>query len=201
MKRAFSLLFLLVVAFTVCAAQVAKSGQKFLWDENQVQSAKHTLASETKISLADRAWLKDRLAQQYKGDPDPAKRAAETRVQLVDLNGDGVPEVVAQAVGNFLCSPTGNCAFWIFQKMPSGYRLILEKGAAQGFTIQPNRTNSYSDVVLNMHGSATEQGLYLYQFKQDRYQRTACYDASWTYLDENDEIQELNKPRITPCKR
>lgn len=92
-----------------------------------------------------------------------------------------------------------NCRF--LQKAKSEYRLILEKRAAEGFTIQPNRTNSYSDLVLNMRGSATEQGLYLYRFSQGRYRRLACYDANWTYLDKNDEVKELQEPHITPCRR
>jgi hypothetical protein len=200
MKCSLASLFLLV-CFGVCHAQAAKPGQSFVWDYHQVQRAKNSLARETKISPIDRTSLEQRLAKQYKDDPNPTKRAAETLVQLVDLNRDGAPEVIAQAVGDIMCSPTGNCHFWVFQKTSSGYRLILEKGAAQGFTVQPNRTSGYSDLVLNMHGSATEQGLYLYQFKQNRYQRTACYEANWTYLDTNDEVRELEEPRITPCKR
>jgi hypothetical protein len=183
----------------VCHAQAAKPAQKFVWNWHEVQRAGDPLGSEAKMSVADRALLETRLAQLYKADTDTAKRGAGTRVQLVDLNGDGVPEVIAQAVGDDVCSPTGNCTFWVFQKTPSGYRLILEKGAAQGFTIQPNRTSNYSDLVLTMHGSATEQGLYVYQFKRDHYQRAACYDARWSYLDKNGEVQELKEPRIAPC--
>ena len=201
MKPSVRSLLMLVFSFGICHAQTPKPAQKFVWNWHEVRRAEAPLSNATKISTADRALLEERLAQQYKDNPDPIKRAASTLVQLIDLNGDGVPEIVAQAVGDQLCSPTGNCAFWVFQKTTSGYRLILEKGAAQGFTIQPNRTNGYSDVVLTMHGSATEQGLYLYQFKQDRYRRAACYDANWTYLDKNNEVQELKEPRITACKR
>jgi len=201
MRLSVRSLLVLVFGFGICHAQAAKPAQKFAWNWNEVQSAKKTLASEKKISGGDRALLEKRIAQQYRGDPNPTKRAADTPVHLTDLNGDGIPEVIAQAVGDELCSPTGNCAFWVFQKTSSGYRLILEKGAAQGFTIQPNRTNGYSDVVLTMHGAATEQELYLYKFEQNHYRRAACYDANWTYLDKNDELHELKEPRLTPCKR
>src|SRR3954471_20753281 len=150
MRVAAKWLFWLVISFEVCHAQAAKPAEKFVWDSPKVQIAKGPLARERKISAADRAQLQKMLAQQYKGESDPRKLAADTRVQLVDLNGDGVPEIIAQAVGDYFCSPTGNCAFWVFQKTTSGYRVIMEKGAAQGFTIHPNGTIGYSDVVLTM---------------------------------------------------
>ena len=125
--------------------------------------------------------------------------AAATRVKLVDLDGDGRPEVIAQGIGD-VCSRTGNCPFWVFQRVASGYKVILEKGAVQTFTVQPTRSNDYSDLLLSMHGSATEQELYSYQFGHGRYRSIACYDANWSYLDENGRIHELKRPRITPCR-
>ena len=103
--------------------------------------------------------LLNALAARFKGDPNPKSDAADTRVRVVDLNGDGVPEVISQASGD-ICSPTGNCPFWVFQKAGTQYRLILEKGAVQDFTIQPTQTSGYFDLVLGMHGSATEQGCF-----------------------------------------
>jgi hypothetical protein len=77
----------------------------------------------------------------------------------------------------------------------------LEKGAVQDFTIQPTQTNGYFDLVLGMHGSATEQSLFLYQFRDGRYRRTGCYDANWTYLGKDGEYHHLKQPRITACKK
>jgi hypothetical protein len=142
------------------------------------------------------------LVAQLKDDPEAVKLAAETRVKFVDLNGDGVPEVIAQPVGNnYVCSPTGNCAFWVFQKTAGGYKLIAEKGAVQTFTIQRTRTNGFLDLVLNMHGSATSRGLYVYRFRDGKYRRTDCYGANWTYLGKDGEVHDLEEPRITPCKK
>jgi len=100
-----------------------------------------------------------------------------------------------------MCSPTGNCPFWVFRKMKAAYRLLLEKEAIQTFTIQRTQTNGYLDLVLGMHGSATEQGLFVNQFRDGRYRRTACYDASWTYLGNDGENHDLKVPRITPCPK
>src|SRR3954466_2173284 len=90
MKLPVNSSLMLVFSLGICHAQAAKPAQKFVWDWHQVQSAKKALVSETKISDADRALLQKRLVQQYKGDPDPPKRAADTRVRLIDLNGDGI---------------------------------------------------------------------------------------------------------------
>lgn len=144
--------------------------------------------------------LLNALTARFKGDSNAKSKAADTRVRLVDLNGDGVPEVISQASGD-ICSPTGNCPFWVFQKTGAKYRLILEKWAVQDFTVQPTQTNGYFDLVLGMHGSATEQGLFLYQFRDGRYRKAGCYDANWTYLGKDGEYHDLKQPRITPCKK
>ena len=127
------------------------------------------------------------------------KLVADVRVKIVDLNGDGVPEVIAQASDNESCSPTGNCTIWVFMRSGNGYRLILTRIAVQTFAIRPTRTNGFKDLVLGQHGSAFERGLFLYQFVDGRYRKQACYNASWERLV-GGEWQELEEPVITPCE-
>jgi hypothetical protein len=127
------------------------------------------------------------------------ERAEQTLVKFVDLNGDGIPEVIAQPIGN-ICG-AANCPLYVFQKTGTKYQVILEKGAAQTVTIQKSRTNGYLDVIVGMHGSATEQGLFVYQFRQGRYWRTHCFNASFTYVGKDGEVHELEEARITPCKK
>ncbi len=122
----------------------------------------------------------------------------ETRVTLVDLNGDGISEVIAQASDEKSCSPTGNCAFWVFMRSGNGYKLILEKGAVQTVGICSSRTNGFNDLVLGQHGSASEQTLYIYRFANGRYGKKLCYDVRFERLV-GDEVQELEEPDITPC--
>lgn len=178
----------------------AKRRPGFQWNWKESQEASDTVRASKGISPAERTMLLNALAARFKGDPNPKNEAADTRVRLVDLNGDGVPEVISQASGD-ICSPTGNCPFWVFQKTGTRYMLILENGAVQDFTIQPTQTNGYFDLVLGMHGSATEQGLFVYQFRGGRYRRTGCYDANWTYLAKDGEYHHLKQPRVTACKK
>jgi hypothetical protein len=122
----------------------------------------------------------------------------ETRVTFVDLNMDGISEVIAQASDEKSCSPTGNCSFWVFMRSDNGYKLILEKGAVQTVGICTSRTNSFNDLVLRQHGSAFEQTLYIYRFANGRYGKKLCYDVRFERLV-GDEVQELEEPDITRC--
>jgi hypothetical protein len=123
---------------------------------------------------------------------------ANTLIKLIDLNGDGIPEVIAQASDDVSCSPTGNCTIWVFMRSGNGYKLILKKGAIQTFTITSKRTNGFNDLVLGQHGSAVEQALYVYRFVDGKYRQGQCYSVRFTRLV-GDEEQELDEPDITPC--
>jgi hypothetical protein len=123
----------------------------------------------------------------------------DTPVKLVDLNADGTSEVIAQ--GTFQeggCSPTGNCRFWIFQKSGHEYKLLIAQEAIQSFTLQPTHSNGFRDIVVRMHGSATDSTLKLLQYRDGTYHDAGCYDASWSVL-EGSAVHELKEPRLTRC--
>jgi len=125
--------------------------------------------------------------------------AAETRIKYIDLNGDGKPEVVAQAGGEGSgCSPTGNCPFWILRRQGESYEILLD-GEAQTFTIQRTRTKGYLDIVLSRHGSAFESEARTYTFDGEFYREGSCFDVEWSALGSDDEMHQLKKPRISPC--
>jgi hypothetical protein len=118
----------------------------------------------------------------------------KTRVKMIDLDGDGVPEVVAQAFAG--CSATGNCPFWIFRKTGKHYEPLLET-YGQTFTIQKHSTRGYKDIVVSVHGSATQFGLTDYHYSDGQYVAAGCYNGEWEVLEGN-EVRELKVPRITP---
>jgi hypothetical protein len=118
----------------------------------------------------------------------------KTRVKMLDLDGDGVPEIVAQGFAG--CSATGNCPFWIFRKAGKRYEPLLET-YGQTFTIQKHTTRGYEDIVVSVHGSATQSGLTDYRYSDGQYVAVGCYDAEWEVLD-GSEVRELKVPRITP---
>ncbi len=186
--------------------QMPTNPPKFHWNwrDSQELNANQSLRN-AKLSQHEKRAIAKALADQFRpvmtdleinSEEQLQKAALDTRIKLIDLNDDGIPEVVAQGMAG--CSPTGNCSFWIFQRSPKGYRLLLE-GEAQSFTIQPTSTEGFRDIVLSMHGSATDSGLTEYWYMDGTYRDVGCYDASWIVF-EGDERRELKEPRITPCK-
>ena len=200
-SNVFAILMLLAVLSAAQKTPIQRT-PKFQWEQGEPQELDKALADCDNISTGDRAALLSALAREYNNyptPPSPMERAERTHVKFIDLNGDGVSEVIAQPIGD-ICG-AANCPLFVFQKTGTNYRVILKKRAAQYVTVQKTRTNGYLDVVVGMHGSATEEGLFVYQFSSRRYRQTHCYNESLTELGRDGEVHELEKPRITPCQQ
>ena len=167
-----------------------------LWADQSLQKAK--LAGQQKNSIASAIADEIRPMKsdlEIQSELELQKAALDTRIKMIDLNGDGVPEVVAQGMVN--CGATGNCPFWVFRKARSGYELLLE-GEAQTFTILTSRSNEFPDIVLARHGSYDSGDLTHYVYRKGSYYLVGRYDYYWPVL-EGDKVRELKEPRITPC--
>ena len=206
MNTYFCLVLCLVLAQGI---PTARNSRTFHWDGRDAQDLfKASSLQEAKITNADRAALAKAI-EAYIGPPDPlhpgmasedqVKRAVlNAKIRMVHLNQgeEGRPEAVAQ-IQDF-CSPVGNCSLWFFQRTPQGYKLLLD-AIGPGFTIKKTTTNGFRDLVVAMHGSATEEGLKVYRYAHGRYWRVACYDSNSQVL-EGDTVRELKEPRITPIR-
>jgi len=175
------------------------------WRDSQELKADESLRN-AKLTNNRRKAIADAVADQIRpmmadleieSESELQKAALDTRIRMVDLNGDGIPEVVAQ--GMIGCGATGNCPFWVLRNAKQGYELILE-GEAQTFTIQKSSSNGFRDIVLSRHGSYSSGDLSHFQFHQDAYEAVGCYDYDWTVL-EGEKVRELKEPRITPCNQ
>jgi hypothetical protein len=211
----FSLALLTITAAVLGGQQPAPTAKAheeslhWLVDGAQELDGKDRIAVTTALTPGQRAAIIEAIAALLRpgnkiGDTASEKRlldaVIETRVKLVDLNGDGISEVIAQASDDESCSPTGNCMFWVFARSGNGYKPILERIATQTFAIRHTRTNGFNDLILGQHGSATASGLFLYRFANGSYREGPCYSANWERLV-GDEVQELKDPVITPCER
>jgi hypothetical protein len=164
--------------------------------QESLRNAKLTSLDRRAIAAAIAAQLRPIMADLDIGSENQLRKAVlDTRIRMIDLDNDGIPEAVAQGMVN--CSPTGNCPFWVFRKTLRGYKLLVES-YGQTFTVQKTSTNGFRDIVVSMHGSATESGLTDYRYKDGSYHDVGCYGASWT-LTEGDTVRELKVPQITPC--
>ena len=201
MKLAWVLALVLLAPMGWAQIPAPKQASVFQWDWRHARylDGTKTVGTSAKIGATDRALLLEALALQFDGYTDPRERAAKTGLKLVDLNGDGVPEAICQPNGFDICSATGNCPLWIFQKTAAGYKLVLQANSVQNFTIQSTRTNSFLDLVLGQHESATEQDLFVFRFQDGEYHLGSCYVADWSYLGKDGEYHDSEEPRLTPC--
>jgi hypothetical protein len=122
----------------------------------------------------------------------------KTRVQLTDLNGDGIPEVIFQGYGSEFCGGTGNCNVFIFEKTDHGYRKLLDLPGVQRIAIDPQASEGYRNLFLTTHDSALEQTIFLYRFRSGKYRKAGCYDADWE--DPKNPEKIFKTPVIAPCR-
>lgn len=193
-----------VAGATKLVSQHALDSRNFRWNwkDGQELKADESLR-KAKLTNYRRKALADAIADEIRpmmadleiaSESELEKAALDTRIRMVDLNGDGVPEVVAQ--GMVSCGATGNCPFWVLRQSKLGYEVLLE-GEAQRFTIQHSSHNGFRDIVLSTHGSYSSGGLTNYQYQGHAYKDVGCYYYDWTLLD---NIRELKEPQVTPCR-
>ncbi len=109
------------------------------------------------------------------------KLAAQTRIELDDLNGDGKAEIIAQGNGLGPCGGTGNCIVLVMQSTPDGIRLLLDSRAGKsggGFEkirVLDTVTNGFRDIVLAAHVSASDKTLQVFRFTGGKYRAAECY--------------------------
>jgi len=106
--------------------------------------------------------------------------AKKAGITLIDLNGDGKPEVIVRQSGSF-CSATGNCQTFVLTKKDGKYVELLEE-VAQTYAIPGQSTGGFKDFVLGFHNSAEESALILFRMAEGRYQEVGGCSARREYL-------------------
>jgi hypothetical protein len=211
------LFFMLCALLCVTTNHALPRKSRFVWDWRHTQELdyKQTLEKSTALTAADKAALRIAItklvpaaasAEQGKNRTTVLKELfADLRIRAIDLNGDGVLKVIAQPSGtDYWCGATGNCTFWVFQKVDGRFKLILDShmgrgiGSAEVFNVLPEKTMGYSDLMLGAHDSASEKTLIVYRYDGQMYRPHECYDANWMVI-ENNEMRNLKEPQITAC--
>src|SRR5689334_6539152 len=123
----------IIVAFGLSLTSSMAGQFKWNWKETQElswhENLKTSKLSETERTVVKRALLDliaAELSSENVSDIEIDKTALDTRIQMVDLNGDRTPEVIAQGSSDKFCSPTGNCPLWILQKSGGKYIPLLK---------------------------------------------------------------------------
>jgi hypothetical protein len=194
----------------------------FRWSERLAHELdyKHTIGNAKELSTKERRELLAFVLTRFKhpvNEHDAAmfadipeeqmgRLAADTRIELLDLNGDGTKEIIAQGNGSGPCGGTGNCIVMVLQNTPAGWKCLLDSRAGRsggGFEmirVLETATNGFRDIVLAAHDSASDRTLYLYRYHDGRYRKTDCYNATWLST-EGGSWHELRQPEVTPCPK
>lgn len=193
---------LMICLLLLQLSPASKAPQKFYWDWRHAQEIPIANSLRVaKMSKSDKAAIAGTIEAQFRSimsDFDLSnahlmKLVYDTRIEMVDLNGDGTPEVIAQGMGWQDCGAVGNCSFWVFQKKRRGYRLLLN-GGAKTFLIQSKITNGFKEIISASHDSAAESDLVVYHYEGGAYKAIACYDANFA----PHVTSVLKEPEITP---
>lgn len=125
------------------------------------------------------AFLDDKLWSENISPGSERRRAIwEARIKLMDLDGDGTPEVLL--MGNGLeSSGDGNSSFRILKKQGTRYKVILD-GIAEQITIDTRLDPKHPIVGLYGHNSASDGSLELYRIEPDGHlHNLAKYLVTW----------------------
>jgi hypothetical protein len=216
--KALSLRLIVVSAMAIAELvaqnppQTTATQDHFRWSQDFAHELdyKHTLSKTPDISPELRSALSRQIRRELirilrkHGDLDDEspedlkKLVADTRIELIDLNGDGKPEIIAQANGLGPCGATGNCSWLVFEETPSGLKLLLETTwGYELITVRSWSTNGFRDIVLAAHVSAAERTLDLFKFDGSKYRTDSCYFHS--YIGDNGEFLKTPWVSRTRC--
>jgi hypothetical protein len=122
------LLFGQISAIVLAQAQ----SETFRFESWKSLNPKASIA-EKSMASGEKSAIDHAVFELLKSSPDIRLSDAEllglsklTAVKLFDVTGDGVPEVIVELRSDEMCSPTGNCPWWVFGKRSTSYAPILE---------------------------------------------------------------------------
>lgn len=158
------------------------------------QSAKFSTLSPSQQSQIEAAI--EKWNHEFKWKAGQAVELAQALVDTIQLGPDDEKDLVITDRSG--CSPTGNCPVFVLRPAHGEYRVVLD-GIGQSVAVDRTAAHGFRDVILRMHGSATESTVKSYRFNGTRYVRVACYNEIFADLDSNGNLQQLAEPRRAPC--
>src|SRR6266702_6030456 len=145
-----SVIVILLLAIGVVGQNAQKQPRAalFHWDYKQAQEifSQQSVSNSKDLSPQERSALTSAIAAQLRprmadleigSERELREIAAATRIKFIDLDGDGIPEIMAQELGlKAGCGATGNCPFWIFQRSKRGYSVLLHRCRGGGVAVR-----------------------------------------------------------------
>jgi hypothetical protein len=202
--------FLRVVSFllAVNVGLTALGQRQFHWQWRKMQEdhfSQRPIIRQMKASQNFRIALTEAVVRSMRADKDvfgdvPNAElwvlASNESYEWVDLDGDGIPELVTGGFGVDQCGGTGNCILQVFRRNGSKFDLILYSREEQ---IMIDRSGPKPLLMLYTHSSAIEGDLEVYAFPQcQKAKLVYSYDVWWGGPAGG---AAYKSPRLEPAKR
>ena len=139
------------------------------------------IAKELYREIIENGDVEEDQINEFKNDPAKIFIANE-----VDLNNDGVPEIlVTQSGVNHWCI-SHNCPIWIYTKEGTNYKRILS-GIFIAYEILEEKENGYHKFVTIEHSSAAESYYQIFAFDKTSYKKQKCVKETYSIDDKGIE--------------
>ena len=149
-----------LAALLLLTSSCTSFAQQIDWDLTGAQQVTQSLE---RLPARDRLGIVHRLRE----------KADDLHAMRVEAGAGHI--FVVQGAGQEMCSPTGNCSFWL---VSADYK-ILGRTIAQTFTVQSTSHHGRPDLITAMHGSAFDSDFIRWQFDGMRYLKAACAAAEF----------------------
>jgi hypothetical protein len=103
-----------------------------------------------------------------------------------------IPALAVHANGDEVCSPTGNCSFWIIDLQR--HRILLRSIATQTFAVDRPSPRGLPDIITGTTDSATETDLIRWHYEGAQYIQQSCA----TVDDADNDGKPYTQPKLTP---
>lgn len=159
-----------------------------LWKKTLTNAAKGTR------STVPRAILED-----VRSDPQDCLDSSTNETTKVDgyrLQKQNLTLIAVWGKSSCFCSPTGNCAFWIYRSHRGNYEPLLQTDMVREFGFLQSTTNGLPDLVLWSHDSGQRFPGALWKFDGDTYVSKCSREIVSTYKDVPNGLAEWEESHV-----
>jgi hypothetical protein len=189
---------LIVAASLLFAAPVYWAQSRNIRPAPRWQEAREPAAKGTQIPTPGKIkeLLKTELEECVKLDPSEINQPIFDTYRI-QLNAKGDVGLVVWGRGACLCSPTGNCSFWIFLRKNGKYEMLLDTEMVRDFGFLTTKTRGIRDLVVWSHSSAFLSPAFLYHFDGELYNFACGWEEHYELNDSDGNQKTLKGPQIT----
>jgi len=141
--------------------------------------------AEVKSMRADKEFFGDTM------DAELWDLAANESYEWVDLDGDGIPELITGGFGVDQCGGTGNCILQVFRHHGKSFELLLY---SREESMMIDRSGPKPLLILYVHESLSEGNLEVYNFPRNGNAKLVhSYGVTW-----GDFTHAFRNPHLEP---